>query len=256
MIIAYKNELSFYTPTVSSEKAAFPGTNAYHIHLAVPWRTTGVDDEYYEIDAGVGNTLAVSFAAILGKSTTEYKHNLTASVTAKVQGHPTSSWGSPDVDEAISYDADIMWTFFNEASKRFWRFYIDDPTNPDGYLDIPKLWLGGYLEVGETPNSDLDLEDVDPTVLQYSIGNQGYADIHNKYRLAKISMGSLQESTRQQFMLVRDEVGKHTPVILFLDEDNTTILPPIHCQIEHNWRVLHDGGYVWRDEAMQFREVY
>lgn len=255
MIIVYQNELINYIPSVSSEKATFPGTNAYHIHLSVPWRTTGVDDEYYEIDAGIGNTLTVSFAAILSRSITEYKHNLTVDVVAKIQGHPTSSWGSPDVDETIDYNADIMWAFFTPVAKRFWRFYIDDPTNTDGYLDIPKLWLGGYLTVGEYPDSNMDTELVDPTITQFSNNSQGYSDIYDKYRIARIGMGTLKETTRQQLLTVAANAGKHTPVIIFLDENNTDILPPMHCQMLHNLKFRHSGGYSWKDEAMELREV-
>ena len=75
-------------------------------------------------------------------------HNLTNSATLKVQGNSTDSWSSPPVNETLSVSAGkAIAKCFTGGSYRYWRVLFADASNPDGYLEIPNIWLGEWQDL-------------------------------------------------------------------------------------------------------------
>ena len=115
MRILWDNEFDKYTITANSEETGYPATNLNQdFTLAKKTRTTDDTAETWLIDAGVGNTIEMTCAAI-GDG-----HNLTSGATIKFQGNATDSWGSPSIDEALTYAAGNIIKFFTGGSYRFW----------------------------------------------------------------------------------------------------------------------------------------
>lgn len=256
MRILWNNLLDNYMPIVSSEKAAFPGSNAKHIHLSVPWRTTGISGQYYTIDAGVGNTIAGKCAAILGK-TPDYSHNLTNAVTAKIQANPTDAWGAPDLDETLVWDEDHIVKFFSEADKRFWRFYLDDPTGPDGYLNIPRLWIGDYLQMPPI-EPGIELPRRTTSRISMSPSGQGYGDQGYRFLNPGFSFPHITKAQYDAINQMWDAVENVKPVILVVWEDSLDVEGPIYCKIDQEelaWKKNDERGLSWSLEIF-FREVF
>lgn len=252
MRILHPNLVDNYTPLYSSQKANFPATNAKHIHLSSPWRTTGVDDQYYIIDAGDGQTITAKCAAIVGRK--DYTHNLTSGVTAKIQAHPTNAWGAPDLDETIAYDADIMLKFFTETTKRFWRFFIDDPGNGDGYLNIPRLYLGTYYQMPITWEKDLVERIIDTSRGEFSPSGQFYGDegfIFNEYPLR---FTHFSDAEKRALAAIFDEIVLRKPAIFLLDENNLMAMPPIYAMVMER-EYPHLIGFIWQ-ATLTIRETF
>lgn len=256
MRILWNNLLDNYTPLYSSQKTYFPATNAKHIHLSRPWRTTGIEDQYYIVDAGAGQTIAATCAAIVGK-TPDYSHNLTSGATAKIQAEPTNDWGSPDLDEAFTWDQDSMVKFFSETEKRFWRFYLDDDSNPDGYLNIPRLFIGDYLQMPpiepgvELPRRTTSRSPLSPSGQEY--GDEGYRYLNPGFSFPHISKAQY-EAINEMW----DVVENIKPVILIVWEDSLDVQGPIYCKIDQeelDWKKNDEAGLSW-SLKIYFREVF
>jgi len=250
MRFLHDNEIDKYTPTVSSEQGNFPAENVQDTQLIMTWRTNSLTGQYLKIDAGEGKTITATCAAIVA-------HNLTSSATIKIQANATDSWGgTPSVDESFSYDAAIMVRFFTSAAYRFWRFYFDDATNPDAYIEIGRLVLCVYYQLDEFPSGDLKDRPVDTSVASFSISEQMYSDIGIQYQVYEIDLGILEDATRANLKTAVAVVGKHKPLVVLLDENNTAKLPALYCAIETELEFDHVGGWGWKGGMLRFREVF
>jgi len=244
--LLYDNEIDKYTSLFSSQNTNFPAENVKHIHLSSPWRTTGVTGEYYTIDAGEGKTITADCAVIVGK-TPDYSHNLTSGATAKIQAHPTNTWTSPDLDQAFAWNADSMIVFFTQITKRFWRFYLDDAANPDGYLSIPRLALGKFLQMpGVEP--DFDLPRVTSSRRSISPSGQGYGDKGNLYLAPAFSFPFLDQDEHEALEGMWVGVENIKPVVLVIWEESLDIQGPIYCWIDQDrlgWKKSNSPGLYW-----------
>lgn len=137
------------TIVVSSEESSLPGSNLQTIEWDRVWRATGCVAEYATFDLGAAYACN-AFGWVGG--------NQTGAATARVRGAATpgdvtaapgidstevSVWpvtGKPTEEDWPVYANLIRWT--NETGYRYWRVDWYDPTNPDGYTEIGRPFLG------------------------------------------------------------------------------------------------------------------
>uniref|UniRef100_UPI0011453510 hypothetical protein n=1 Tax=Anaplasma marginale TaxID=770 RepID=UPI0011453510 len=179
MRIMYNNvcDTSGITLTESSENSQYPAENVQNIHLTKTWRTaTGsLSSQSIVFDAGAGNTFTADSCAILN-------HNLTNAATIKFQMHTADSWGTPDLDETLTWRSGVIAKYFTSTSKRYMRFFFTDAGNTDNYIEVGRMFACAYLQV--TPSSLLDfrITKVRTDNVKESIGNQMYSDQGVGYR--------------------------------------------------------------------------
>ena len=133
---------------------------------------------------------------------------------------------------------------------------INNPNNVDGYIKLGLAYLGPHYEVEEFPSDDLLHKAVDTTRTSFSDGGQAYSRLGIQYKTYNISMGILEEVTRQSLLEMYAAIGLHKAFFLLLDENNQDKLPVVYCKLEKAFTYRHAGGYLWRDKVMQFREVF
>lgn len=93
-----------------------------------------------ECDTGVPQGVPLDTIAILG-------HNLTRSAIIQVQGSQNGTFSPPDKIINITATLDNTTWISPELPKsdgqnRYWRFIIQDPSNPDGFLQIGTILFG------------------------------------------------------------------------------------------------------------------
>lgn len=250
MRILYRNEIDLHDPfDFSSERANFWASNVQIHHLVVPWRTLSVEEQYYTIDAGVGNTITADCAAIAA-------HNLSETATIKIMAHDTNSWGSPDLEETFTWREGNMMAFFSSTSKRFWRFELDDPDNEDGYIHIGRLGLGSYLQMPYIePGAQLPV--LSTSQVSTSFGGQVYIDRGIRLLAPAFSLPIVSDAQRQAINAMFDEVENGKPLFLVVWEDSMEVEGPIYCRINQErleYRKSAEAGLLWSLD-LQFLEV-
>jgi hypothetical protein len=250
MRILFHNEIDLHAPVdFSSERANFWATNVAIHHLIVPWRTLVPDAQYYTLDAGVGLTITADCAAIGG-------HNLTAGATIHVQAHPTNAWGAPDLDETFTWDGGNMMLFFASTSKRFWRFYFDDPANPDGYIHIGRLALGVFLQMpGIEPGVELPVISTD--LASTTPGGQVYIDRGILLKDPAFSLPIVSQAERVAINAMFAEMGNGKPFFLAVWEDSLTVEPALYCRVNQErleFKKAAEAGVLFGLD-IAFREV-
>jgi len=233
--------------TASSENANYPVENIYSPRLSKYFKTTGDTSENIVFDAGAGNTLQANTFTISG-------HNFTASATLKIQANASDAWGSPTLDESITYGAETIVTFFTLTDLRYWRFTMADAANPDTILKIGNVKLDEYLQITKGPARGLTEKIIDTTQEFYSGGGQHYATQGSRYRTYDLSFKYWENDMRESIRTMLASVQKNTPVVIIIDEDNTDKMYPCYCVIRGDFPVTELAPYTWTSR-LQFREV-
>lgn len=251
MILLYKNQLDDHTLQASSEQGNFPAVNLQDPHLVNAWRSNSVDAQWIKIDAGSGNTITANSVAIAG-------HNLTASATIKIQANATDAWGGPSIDETVTWDADIMTKLFtNSTGYRFWRFYFDDDSNPDGYIEIGRLFLGTRLQMPKIePGVDIPYRTT--SIVSTSISGESYGDYGVRYRAPGFRFPFLTDAERSSVISMWNEVDRVKPIFLLIWEDSLDVMEPLYCRIdmdELGFKKIAEPGVGWELE-INFTEVF
>ena len=141
-IISYYNRVAEDAPviTCATEDSLYPAANLAHNDHVRIYRSTDVEAEYILMDFGSEVSINFAFGSRF--------HSLQTGATVAIQGNDADDWGDPPVNEAITCTAGkALCKTFTGGSYQWWRHYIDDDTNPDGYLELANLWLGEWQDL-------------------------------------------------------------------------------------------------------------
>jgi hypothetical protein len=148
------------------------------------------------------------------------KHNLSSTATAKIQGHTSDSWTSPDVDVSLSLTSDITIYYWSSAqNKQWWRYYVNDAENSDGYVEAGRLFLGGYFSPTVNMRKDYGKDYEDPSDLMYSDGGQLSVNRKTKYITMNMVFEYVTAADLATFEAMWDHLGKTREFFFTRDRD-------------------------------------
>jgi len=242
--IFYDNliDLSATVITAGSEAADLPASNVQHPHRGKVYRT-GVSAAAEWIKFDLGSAQAVQAVILLD-------HTLTASdTTIKLQGNATDSWGSPSVDETITFNAGTMVLYLSaEQTYRWWRVIFTKSAAGET-RDIGRVFLGPYVECTQSFRyGDAEIKPVDLSETDRALGGQTFSEIKPIYNEIKGSFYWIDDTQATLLKSLSDTVGTHTPFFLSIDPTNKGYdllyygkFKQLSAQkIEHTY-----GGYKW-----------
>lgn len=248
MKILYDNQIFNATINALTENPDYPFTTALiDTRLTKIGRTLDVDDQ----------TFLFSFsAAIDADYFTILNHNFTDSATVKIQANTSDSWGSPALDETLTVEDTIIINFSSTETYQYWRLYVDDPTNTDGYLEFSYCYLGEEL-VMPGMNRAMIIPYKSNSIATKSQSGQLYGDRRLKYKAAQITFNIVDETERQSIIDFWDTVDVVRPFILLIWEDDLDVEPPIYCALtkELEWNKLDLNGLLW-SLVLDFEECF
>jgi len=255
--IAYNDQAKLQAVTASTENAQYPAVNAVHPHLSRAWRSTACAAEWIKFDAGAGLTIPFDTACIVG-------HNLTSAAVVRVQTDDADGWAPPG-GMNLSGDPTRSIIFVDlrpsPTARRYARMYIEDAANPDGYIEIGRVFLCTRFE-GETIDRGLKVSIEDSTVVSRSLTGQLFADIGVQQKVYAFSLGTMRNSTRLALAAVLAANGQHDPVIVFPAEEQiegdvgaTEAVPPLYGCLSKQVGFTDAGGWGWVDDGIEVREA-
>jgi len=166
-------------------------------------------------------------------------HNLSSSATLKLQGHTADSWSSPDVDETISITDDVIFKFLSSAqSKRWWRIYINDVDNSDGYVELGRVFLGTYFAPTVNCRRDYSVDWVDPSTIMFSDGGQLSSNKKTKYGYESYVFEYITDTDLANFKTMWDSIGMTEDIFFVRDRDNASTTG-MYCRVATPIRYKH-----------------
>ena len=149
------------------------------------------------------------------------KFNFSASAVVKIQANATNVWSSPSVNVTLSLVQDLKTHYFTSAQTyRYWRIYIQDAANDDGYIELGRVFIGPYLSPTKNINKNYSTNYADPSDSIMSDGGQISNNLKTKYRQFTFKFDFMSAADLALMVTMWNAVG-HTKGFFFtLDRDN------------------------------------
>jgi len=222
MRIAYTNLIDSSTITASTAITNYPFTNVQNQRLASTYRTSTLSA--IEIVVALPSYVSeITTFAIMG-------HNLTSAAIISV---------SLNTLENITYNDDMILKFFQfeagtiiteagdslliedgnniitEASTlpSYAYIHISDASNPDGYIEIGRLWLGSYITIDPSSLEDFRVIKKRSDIVTHGKNRNKYGSIGTGWRRFELSFPQTQEATISLINTMYDSVGNHSSFI-------------------------------------------
>jgi len=249
MIFLWNNLFDDYsTITANTTATGYPVGNVQDYQLEKKWRSIGSSSGWVKLSCGT-TTIGVNYIAIAG-------HNFSTSATIKIQAGASDSWASPTLDTSLTHSTGIIMEAVTCASSfKWWRIYIDDTSNSDGYVEIGRLFLGTKLEPALDQELEFILTKVDTSTKQYSISGQGYGDEGIIYDLFQnVTFPILSSTAKDDMDEMFAEVKKVKPVFMLLHTGRSTELRPTYCSFITDPSYTHIENLDYSLDSLSFRE--
>ncbi len=219
MKLSYINQLDNLTLTPSSETPGYPVSNLQHVHLVKVWRGTGSATENIKVDTG----------GVLPECAYLAGCNFSDSAVVTLQGNDTDVWTSPSVEIIMDHHNDVYYTYSSDfADLRYWRFLIVDSSNPDGYIEIGRAWIGDFISVSWLYTEFSETRNNTSQEIT-SISGQPYGDvgyIYKSYNMVYPYLSNTEKSDLQDF---GDYVHKSRPFFVQFETTDDMQIGNLYC---------------------------
>lgn len=220
MIILWDNKAETAALSVISENPNYPKENLQDTRLAKRYRTL-VDSSQRIVFGAAAANITATYAVVLG-------HNISDSATINIEGNATDSWGSPTFSQAMTKQGDVYIAEFTSAAFDFWSIEIDDPTNPDNYIEVGFVFIGISLQMpAMAPTQEMPYN----TASSNSVSNSGQLYGNEKYNFKsfKITSPHVTNALRNSIITMFDTIKNIKPFILIIWSDDLAFESPIYC---------------------------
>jgi len=100
------------------------------------------------------------------------KHNIQTAGMVQIWGSNVADY-STGIKLSFTIQDDILVLHWTTARQyQYWRFYIEDPTNPDGYVEMGLCFLGSEFRPTRYFSPDRSSKPIDPSLIKRSEGGQ------------------------------------------------------------------------------------
>lgn len=248
------SDLSTAVISSSSDGSSHADSNAVKASVGTTWRTDSDTTEWIKFDLVV-TTKKVDCVSIQA-------HNLTSSATVTFEGNASDSWGSPTVDETLTVATDSdgsvidrITHYFTQATLRYWRVTIDDPTNPDTYIQIGRVMFGEYYDTTRDITADLRVETLDPSEGVKSPGTVQAITEKAAYRRIRTSFAFVSQTETDKWTAIFKRIGNNDPALICWDTSRATkdsayvyMITPLN--LAHQFSSFYDiAAIVWEEKT-------
>ena len=146
-------------------------------------------------------------------------NNFQSTATIKIQGNSSDSWTSPATTYTFgTINTDIMVYFWaSPQSYQWWRYYISDVDNSDGYIKTGRLFLGSYFSPTAEARRDYSESIIDPSDVLESKGGQISSNIEEQYRTLKLVFDFAGQSDLDSLEDIFESIGIYGNMFVCID---------------------------------------
>lgn len=246
MILAFPNRIDEATLSGGSWESTLPVTNIQNRKIGKVARTTNdaSGNTYINIDIGVSrfvkivsvvnhNLSSIANWRILASNAADFSTLLYDSTEVDVWGviHPYGSlqWGLENWWEGTASDEEAEdWIpttthiLSSTIYARYWRIQFIDTANPDGYIQVGRVFIGDGWQPTVNMDYGADLSWVTDTDSIQALSGAEYFNRTNPYRTAtfKLSNMAIDEGLGNGFDITR-KAGIDKEVFFIFDPDDT-----------------------------------
>lgn len=149
---------------------------------------------------------------------------LSEDATIKLQGNGTDVWTAPEYEATLTWQEEAITKFgssgLHTTGLRYWRLYIQDRANADGYIELSGVYLGDMYEPTQgAVQFPLRVEHVDLSDVTYSEEGTSFADIRQQTEQMTLDWFGLTKTEKEQLEDFVLAYGRAYPFYIALDPD-------------------------------------
>lgn len=139
-----------------------------------------------------------------------------------LQASQTNAWLNPAIEVTINidYDHNVATHFFSSVQNyRYWRLKIEDPHNPNLYVEVPKLVLSKATQLSQGPEMGFKNALDDQSKETKTPYGHKYFDIYPIVRTEDFQFAFLPEADLQILEQIYKKLGNSIPLAVSLDSE-------------------------------------
>lgn len=181
-----------------------------------------------------------------------FNHNFTSSVSVSIQANSSDSWGSPPVDETITYASLDMVLEITSETYRYWRLVVDDSTRSANDIAIGEVVLGLQDELSRNFLWDFAKNTQYNNIVHETVGGNIWTYSLFKRRRWLTSFVKMSESEKDEVLDIFDNtLGGYTPFAIIFESSPYFVRcgsefvasRPIGAEIESGFETNHPVEY-------------
>lgn len=205
----------------SDESIHFPSSNLKLDSRGKRWRSY----DYANLQAVTFDLAEAKQVDTVSIMWSKYGNGVPMSPTAsiKLQASTTSDFVATPVDETLTIDFEnevASFYFPSIVLYRYWRVLVSDTTNPNGYLEIGKVWIGKSESTVNLQNGfKFNIDDA--SVVTKNIYGNAYIDQYPRFKGIGFDFSTLNATEIATFEKIFYSVGRTKTVLIVVDETDT-----------------------------------
>lgn len=248
--LLYVFDFDTATITSSSEASDLPDDNVVDRRVSKKWRTTDDISEWIEFDFGAPHAPPTEVSL--------FGYNLTTGSTVKLYygniSPPSYLAGT------FSYNSENHIMFITTSdllleNPRYWRITFEDPSNPDGYIEVGRICGGVYFQPTQNFRCGSERFHIDPSEKFRSDGQDMYSRKKDKYWIYRIVMELLEAADKNNFRTLFDTIGITEPIVVTLDPDNEPNISTIYALLVEPYKEKFRAPVPVYDLPWEFKEI-
>lgn len=235
----WQNLFDAATLSVNSTGAAdLAAANLQERHYTKPYRSAGCATEWVKWDLGT----AQAITAFLLRG-----HNLTTGATVKVQANASDVWTAPSLDLTITItqamvDENLLaynWT--SGQTYRYWRLYIEDASNPDGYIELGRIFCGPYSSPDRHISAEYSWEQPSTSTIKSSSKGQKWVALAPFHLIFAVKFDDFGTADLAIYEAMRKRLGD-AYAFFFCDDPTNLVTRTFYVSCSSGWKITHVHG--------------
>lgn len=199
-----------------------------------------------------------------------FGNNFTSGATVKIQANASDSWGSPSVDQALTYIKDERkslllgrdvgtwyYQFSSTQSYQYWRLYVDDSSNPDGYIEVGFMFMDENTDFPGMSVNQVFMRETTSDA-EFSKSMQVYGVKRTQYHGASFNFPYVTEAQKSTLDIFFNKTDIVNPYCMLVWESDLDVQRPLYVVNKNlpEWkRVETFSGLMWTFN-LEIQEVF
>lgn len=258
MRIGYFNRVDTAVVSATTAITNYPETKTQTERLSETFRSSTLSNLIIKVVLSSAQT--VTMAGIAG-------HNLTSSATVvfsctysepilyseqtMVRFYSSAVYNDNLITEAgdnLTTEAgDQLITGTSNTTIQTCYFEINDPTNPDGFIEIGRLWVGEYIDISPASLANFSIIKKNSDIVMHTKGRQKFAITKSNWRQFNLEFPLTNYIMIKKIEDMYDYCGNYKSIIFcnFDDVRGYILVEPCYCSVNGEIGFKHN-------ESMQF----
>jgi hypothetical protein len=165
----------------------------------------------------------------IGKRNSVLKFSEEATLT--LQGNSFDSWDTPEYEATIPWNENVLYlaepTGLHTGPLRYWRFYVEDRENFNGYIEVSNLFFGkSWVPDRGCPQFGLSYQQQDLSVTVYSESGVSLTDLKPQTSSIGFDFKFMTKEDEEELRYIFEVYGTAKAFFLILDPEEVIVTNP------------------------------